>query len=228
MIKKSGEFVGGVMQGIIENFAEENHIDIIRIVDITSLSLKENRGYFCAILLVKVLPKEYIDKLNHEKETDHTVFINYEKQTDELADKLVTIIQEKGYRAISQSENAIDFRGEYDEKTKSSILPHKKIATMSGLGWIGKNNLLVTEKYGAALSMCSVLTDLPLDTAEAGMIPSRCGECNLCVKVCPVQAIHGKKWKLGIKRDDIVDVYQCIACLKCLSGCRYSIIYSRN
>ncbi len=114
------------MQQIIQNFAEENHIDIIKVVDITSLSVEENRGYFYAILLVKVLPKEYIDKLNHEKETDYTVFLNYENKTDELADELVTIIQEKGYKAISESENAIDFRGEYDEKTKSSILPHKK------------------------------------------------------------------------------------------------------
>lgn len=216
------------MQEIIDCFAEENHIDMIRAVDITSLSLEENRGFICAILLVKVLPKEYIDKLNHEKETDYTVFTNYEKQTDELADKLAAIIQRKGYRAISQSEDGIDSRGEYDEKTKSSILPHKKIATMSGLGWIGKNNLLITEKYGAALSMCSVLTDLPLDTVKMEMIFSRCGECNLCVKVCPVQAIHGKKWGLGINRDDLVDVYRCITCLKCLSGCRYSIIYSRD
>lgn len=76
------------MQEIIENFAEENHIDIIRAVDITSLPLEENRGYSCAILLVKALPKEYIYRLNHEKETDYTVFANYEKQTDELADVL--------------------------------------------------------------------------------------------------------------------------------------------
>lgn len=63
---------------------------------------------------------------------------------------------------------------------------------MSGLGWIGKNNLLVTEKYGAALSMCSVLTDVPLNTVKTDMISCRCGECNLCVKVCSVQAIYGK------------------------------------
>ncbi len=45
IIKKGLEFIGGVIQEII-------------------LSLEENRGYLCAILLVKVLPKEYIDKLN--------------------------------------------------------------------------------------------------------------------------------------------------------------------
>ncbi len=224
------EITEGVMQEIIQNFAEKNHVDTIKVVDITSLSVEENRGFSYAVLLVKVLPKEYIDKLNHERDTDYTVFLSYEifNKTDELADELAAIIQEKGYKAISQSEKGIDFRGEYDEKTKSSILPHKKIATMSGLGWIGKNNLLVTEKYGAAISMCSVLTDMPLNVVKSEIISNRCGECNLCVKVCPVQAIHGKKWEVGISRDDIVDVYQCITCLKCLAGCRYSIIYSRN
>lgn len=221
--------VGGLMQRIVQNFLMQNHIDDMRIVDITSLTSEENRGYPYAILLVKILPKEYIDKLNHERETDYSVFSNYEHKTDELADKLVTVIQKEGYRAISQSENGIDSRGEYDEKTKSSVLPHKKIAILSGLGWIGKNNLLVTEKYGAALSMCSVLTDMPLDTIQTEpILSSRCGECNLCLKICPVQAIHGRKWELGISRNDIVDVYRCVTCLKCLAGCRYSIIYSRS
>ncbi len=217
------------MQRIVQNFVVQNHIDDMRIIDITSLASEENRGYPYAILLVKILPKEYIDKLNHKRETDYSVFSNYEHKTDELADKLVTVIQKEGYRAISQSENGIDSRGEYDEKTKSSVLPHKKIAILSGLGWIGKNNLLVTEKYGAALSMCSVLTDMPLDTIQTEpILSSRCGECNLCLKICPVQAIHGRKWELGISRDDIVDVYRCVTCLKCLAGCRYSIIYSRS
>ena len=127
------------MQEFIDNFAEQNHIDIIRVVDISSLTIEENREYPYAILLAKVLPKEYIDKLNREMETDYTVFSNYEHKTDELADKLALFIEENGYRAISQSENGIDSRGEYDEKTKNSVLPHKKIATMSGLGWVGKN-----------------------------------------------------------------------------------------
>ncbi|MGN1082102.1 MAG: 4Fe-4S binding protein, partial [Candidatus Avispirillum sp.] len=206
------------MQEVIKSFAEQNHIDTMRVVDITSLTLEENRGYSYAILLIKALPKEYVDKLNRETETDYTVFANYERTTDELADKLAAVIQKEGYKAISQSEHGISVRGEYNEKTKSSILPHKKIAIMSGVGWIGKNNLLVTEKYGAALSMCSVLTDMPLYAEKTETILSdRCGDCNLCVKICPVQAIHGRKWELGISRDDIVDVYRCVTCLKCLA-----------
>ena len=98
------------MQEVIKSFAEQNHIDSMRIVD----------------------------KLNRETETDYTVLANHENTTDELADKLVAVIQKEGYKAISQSEHGIGIRGEYDEKTKSSILPHKKIAIMSGVGWIGK------------------------------------------------------------------------------------------
>lgn len=114
------------MQEIIKNFAEENHIDIIKVVDITSLSVEENRGYLCAILLAKILPKGYIDKLNHEKETDYTVFIEYEKQTDELADKLATVIQEKGYGAISQSEKGIDSEGNMMRERKALYCHIKK------------------------------------------------------------------------------------------------------
>lgn len=208
----------------VYDFAEQNNIDIIKIVDITSLTLIENKGLSRAILLVKILPKDYIHKLNRENNRDSSIF----SETDKLADKLTESILQEGYKAISQSEKSIDLREEYNENTKSTFLPHKKIAVMSGLGWIGKNNLLITQKYGAALSMCSVLTDMPLNVDQIKIIASQCGECNLCAKICPVQAIHGKKWELGINRDDIVDVYKCITCLKCLAGCKYSINYSKS
>lgn len=217
------------MQGIIRSFAEQHPIDAVRIVDITSLTSEENRGYPYAILLVKALPKEYIDKLNHETETDYTVFAACEEITDELADQLAAVIQKAGYRAISQSENGLQMRGEFEEKTKRSVLPHKKIAVMAGMGWIGKNNLLVTKQYGAALSLCSVLTDMPLHAEKTEeILSSQCGACHLCARICPVQAIHGRKWELGIDRDDIVDVYRCVTCLKCLAGCRYSVVYARS
>lgn len=88
--------------------------------------------------IVKALPQNYISKLNHCDKTDYSVFVDYENETDRLADELALIIQEAGYHALSQSENKIDLRNEYDEQTKCTILPHKKIAVLSGLGWIEK------------------------------------------------------------------------------------------
>lgn len=210
----------------IYDFAKENDIDLIKAVDISFLPTEESRGYPYAVLIVKILPGNYVRQLNHKGKTDYTVFADYENKTDQLADTLVKEIREAGYRAISQSENALELRGEYDENTKSSVLPYKKIATLAGLVWIGKSNLLVTEKYGAALSMCTILTDLPLATGGEKIISSRCGDCSLCVDVCPVHALRGKNWKLGVNRDEIVDVWRCIACLKCLAECPYSVRYS--
>ncbi len=222
-------FFGEIMQKLIYRYAEQNGIDTVKIVNISSLHSEESRGYPYAILLVKALPKEYIQKLNDENKPNYEVFVNYENITDKFADKLATVIQNEGYNAISQSENGIDKRGEYDEKTKCSILPHKKIAIMSGMGWIGKNNLLITEKYGAALSLCSVLTDMPLAVQKTDInVTNKCGNCNLCVNICPVNAIYGKEWNIGVNRDDIINIYQCIACLKCLAGCRYSIGFSMS
>lgn len=217
------------MDTVIRKFKKLYDIDIVKIVDISSLPSEESRGYPYAILLGNALPKEYIQKLNDENEPNYEVFVNFENTTDKLADILAEVIQNEGYNAISQSENGIDKRGDYDEKTKCSILPHKKIAIMSGIGWIGKNNLLITEKYGAALSMCSVLTDMPLSVQKTEInLINKCGNCNLCVNICPVNAIYGKQWNVGINRDDIINAYQCIGCLRCLSGCRYSIGYSMS
>lgn len=78
-------------------------------VDIASLTLKENRGYSYAILLAKVLPKEYIDKINREMETDYTVF----SETDELADKLALVIQENGCNVrirLDRKKQSVDHR----------------------------------------------------------------------------------------------------------------------
>lgn len=217
------------MEYLFKLFKEENNIDIISIVDITSLTFEENRGYPNAILLLKALPRNYIDAINTKSEPDYDTFINFEKNTDELADTLAAIITQKGYNAISQSENSITIRNEYDDQTKSTVLPHKKIAILSGVGWIGKNNLLVTDEYGSAVSMCSVLTDMPLiPTGNELTNTNKCGNCNLCVNICPKQALHGTTWTAEKNRDEIIDIQKCTACLKCLAGCRYSISYSKS
>lgn len=48
------------MQEIIDRFAEENHIDMIRAVDITSLSLEENRGFFVRFCWLKFCLKSIL------------------------------------------------------------------------------------------------------------------------------------------------------------------------
>ena len=99
---------------------------------------------------------------------------------------------------------------------------------LAGLGWIGKNNLLVTQEYGSALCMCSVLTNAPLPTGNKPIIMHRCGKCTVCKDICPTGVIHGSTWEIGMNRDLIVDVYHCETCLKCLVNCPWTQKYMKN
>ena len=62
-------------------------------------------------------------------------------------------------------------------------------ATSAGLGWIGKNGLLISPDHGPRLSLATVLTDARLRPDEP-IEHCLCGECMLCIEHCPSQGDH--------------------------------------
>lgn len=221
--RKMSRLVGN---NLVEEFIKAHEIEEYRIVDISRLSALENKGLSAAILLFSPLPKDYV--LHFEARSDHGIFSQTEHRMDTLADKFAECIRSRGYQAVSQSEKSILDRNEFCIETKTTYLPHKKVAVLSGIGWIGKSNLLVTEKYGSALCMCCVLTDMPLDLVYDRMQEVRCDSCSVCKEVCPRKVLTGKSWTPNTKRDEIVDVYHCETCLKCMVYCRFSQAYARK
>lgn len=206
----------------------KNHgVNCVKVVDISMLSEKENRGYSGALLIGIVLSSNYILRLSKENILDQSEFSEKENVTDKLAEWTADFIIAKGYEAYAQSERNL-LNGFYDVNTKTTPLPHKKIAMLAGLGWIGKDNLLVTQEYGSALCMCSVLTNAPLPTENKPIVMPKCGECTVCKDICPTGVIHGSTWEIGMNRDLIVDVYNCETCLKCLVNCPWTQKYMRN
>jgi Uncharacterized Fe-S protein len=206
---------------------KKHGVNFVKVVDISMLSEKENRGYSGAILIGIVLSSNYILRLSKETILDHFEFSEKENGADKLAEWTADFIIAKGYKAYAQSERNL-INGFYDVNTKTTPLPHKKIAMLAGLGWIGKDNLLVTQEYGSALCMCSVLTNAPLPTENKPIIMPKCGECTVCKDICPTGVIHGSIWEIGMNRDLIVDVYKCETCLKCLVNCPWTQKYMRN
>ena len=63
----------------------------------------------------------------------------------------------------------------------------KAWAAKSGLGWIGKNSNLITQKVGSFYFVAELIVDLDLvyDTA----VTDHCGSCTACIDACPTQAI---------------------------------------
>lgn len=107
---------------------------------------------------------------------------------DQIAFRLGREIEKAGYAAFpiaaSQSLGKDNpYRG---------VIPHKTVAVLSGLGFVGKSGLFLSSEYGSKLRLATVLTDMPLES-ELPVIENGCGDCNLCKTACPAGAIFGEK-----------------------------------
>ncbi|MHC0443758.1 tRNA epoxyqueuosine(34) reductase QueG [Flavobacterium sp. 3-218] len=63
----------------------------------------------------------------------------------------------------------------------------KAWAAKSGLGWIGKNSNLITQKVGSFYFIAELIIDLELEYDHA--VTDHCGSCTACIDACPTQAI---------------------------------------
>lgn len=127
------------------------------------------------------------DAVIEEIETQPTplYFHHYQRVNillDTIGLRITSAIQELGYQALPIPASQI-----VDWKNQKGHLSHKRVARLAGLGWIGRNNLLVNERFGSRVRLVTVLTDLPL---EIDFPTTRdCGACRACLSVCPAGAI---------------------------------------
>jgi len=137
---------------------------------------------------------------------------NANRLLDESAERCASILMAKGFQAIPFQAS----RYKKTDNTLSTDLPHKTVATLAGVGWVGKCALLVTEKYGSAVRYNTVLTDAPLPVGTP-MSESQCGDCMECVTACPASAPHGSSWYPGKPRQEFYDAHSCRAMAYSLS-----------
>ena len=101
---------------------------------------------------------------------------------DTIGLTVTAAIQDLGYQAVPIPASQM-----VDWKTQKGHLSHKHVAWAAGLGWIGRNNLLVHEKFGSRIRLVTILTDLPLAISSPSI--KDCGSCLNCLSVCPAGAI---------------------------------------
>ncbi|HQB35168.1 MAG TPA: hypothetical protein PLY11_10545 [Syntrophorhabdus sp.] len=107
--------------------------------------------------------------------------LNY--RLDMIAYLLAREIERKGHRAIPFPASQL-----VDWKNQKGHISHKKVAELAGLGWIGRNNLLIHPVHGARMRLNTVITDMPLE--ENSPLQRDCGDCRACMVVCPASAIR--------------------------------------
>lgn len=92
----------------------------------------------------------------------------------QLAERIQQVIGPFGFRAFVDSAPVLE----------------KAIAEKAGLGWIGKNTLILNRKAGSYFFLAELFVDLPLpeDPPHAS---EHCGRCSACLDICPTAAFVG-------------------------------------
>ncbi len=119
----------------------------------------------------------------------------------------VRFLKARGHRTLAIPPDSDRKKGTCISKLYS-LFNHKMAATSAGLGWIGKNGLLISADYGPRLSLVTVLTDGRL-RPDAPMEYSLCGSCKLCMEHCPSKAITGAEWSRSTPFVELVRLGAC-------------------
>ncbi len=80
----------------------------------------------------------------------------------------------------------------------SAPVMERQWAARAGLGWQGKNTLLIHPKHGSWFFLAEIITDLDLEYDEP--IHDHCGTCTRCIEACPTQAIAPAGYELDARR----------------------------
>lgn len=105
---------------------------------------------------------------------------------------------------------------------------NKFAAVRSGLGWIGKNTLLITPEYGPHVRLSTIFVNIELPITKKSREFKGCGDCTICKDICPKKCIKGVNWREGLSREDLIDITECkdrlgnkgnSICALCLVAC---------
>ena len=85
----------------------------------------------------------------------------------------------------------------------------KFAAVNAGLGWIGKNDVVITKQYGPRVRLSVILINEVFVYGNK-VLKSNCPkDCTKCVDVCPHKALHNVQWNINSLRSDIIDYKLC-------------------
>jgi epoxyqueuosine reductase QueG len=99
---------------------------------------------------------------------------------DETAKRIAELVGGFALAATLEVEGGIDRAVDYYPVTVS----HRVAAEQSGVGWRGRNELVVSPIHGCAIRLASVVTSLPLERTPP--LQEDCGDCRACLDACPI------------------------------------------
>jgi len=211
----NGDFIDS-----LKEFAYSQGVDIIHFTKLPRDLIFREFGvlYDNAIVLAMEMSQEKIDQAPSQA-TFKMVFDTYDG-LGIAGNRIAAFLREHGYAA--QADHPLGGTALYPP-----------LAQRAGIGYVGKNGLLITPKFGSRIRLAAVYTsiqNLP-DSKENNhtWIGEYCKVCGLCIKQCPPQAIleetvmHDTGIKTDIIQQDCFEYFiQNYGCSVCIKACPFS------
>jgi epoxyqueuosine reductase QueG len=187
---------------------------IIGFADLSVLPEEPRNGLGVGVVMATAyLPTAVWDRLSGKQRQDFEDYMAMGNPLERFKKTTKAFLKERGYKR--------------NTTYKSMEITYKMLATLAGIGWIGRNAMLVTKEQGSAVRFTAVLTDAPFECGTpvtASLCPPN---CHNCFDACPGKAIKGGLWERGIHRDEFYDVEACkknrSACdTVCVAGCPFT------
>lgn len=185
--------------------------DILFGISKTDFSLY-GADYKCALVFA-VPHAELLGLVDYEEERFENIISGSRARAVMLSEEIAAVLKKHGVH------NIVPPTAQQSEETLLALFSFKFAAVGTGLGWIGKNDVLITEKYGPRVTLFALLIDEDLQTVNPDLNlergrnedpgPKCPKECNLCVAACPYSALTGKSWRPDIKREELIDYQLC-------------------
>lgn len=98
------------------------------------------------------------------------------------------VLKTKLEELIIEIKKKIDF--EYKYFVDTGPLVDRELAYKAGIGYYGKNNSIINDKYGSFIFLGYILSDIKINSIDVPL-ESKCEDCDLCLRACPTDALEG-------------------------------------
>jgi len=165
--------------------------DLVGIADVAPLTAMRTdppdllEPFLRAIALAVQLPVAVFDTISDRPTPLYSaVYQTANRLLDEIAFRVARTLQKRGFYSLPIPASQV-----LDREDWHGAISHKAVARVAGLGWQGKNLLLITPQFGSRVRLATILTKAPLEADRPTR--NRCGKCTACRDACPVKAIKG-------------------------------------
>lgn len=98
------------------------------------------------------------------------------------------ILQDKLER-LARGIEALTCHFEYKGMVDTGALVDTAVARRAGIGFIGKNGLVISKEYGSYMFLGELITNLEIEPDHP--VSYDCGDCNRCIEACPTSCLIG-------------------------------------